>query len=163
DPHRPERSRRARPPARGPKPPLCRLRLRPDQCSGGGQLGAWVLNPVAPGRALLALSLTLALLAVGGPARAATGERYFPETGQTGPPTTPPSSNNPRFFPETKHTIGGRFRAYWESHGGLEQQGYPISEEFEEISALDHLPYRVQYFQRAVFEYHPEYAGTPYE
>src|SRR5207249_4151290 len=65
--------------------------------------------------------------------------------------------------PETGHTIGGRFRAYWEQHGGMDQQGYPISDEFTEVSALDGKLYLVQYFQRAVFEYHPEYAGTPFE
>ena len=30
-----------------------------------------------------------------------------------------------RLFAETGHTVGGKFRAYWESHGGLAQQGYP--------------------------------------
>ena len=50
----------------------------------------------------------------------------------------------------------GKFLAYWQSHGGLAQQGYPISEEFLETSALNGLPYTVQYFERAVFEYHPE-------
>ncbi len=74
-----------------------------------------------------------------------------------------PSADNPRFFAETGHTVGGTFRAYWESHGGLAQQGYPISDEFTEVSSLDHQPHTVQYFQRAVFEWHPEHAGTPGE
>ena len=43
----------------------------------------------------------------------------------------------PRLFPETKHTVGGTFRAYWEAHGGLAQQGYPISDRFVEPSDLD--------------------------
>jgi hypothetical protein len=38
----------------------------------------------------------------------------------------------------------------------LAQQGYPLSEEFAETSQLDGKPYTVQYFERAVFEYHPE-------
>ena len=59
--------------------------------------------------------------------------------------------------------MGGKFRAYWEQHGGLAQQGYPISDEFTEVSDLNGKPYTVQYFQRAVFELHPENAGTPYE
>jgi hypothetical protein len=86
------------------------------------------------------------------------------------PPPTPgpgerqhPSTDHPRFFPETGHTLGGPFRAYWESHGGLMQQGYPLSDEFTEISDLDGQPHTVQYFERAVFELHPEHAGTPYE
>ena len=53
------------------------------------------------------------------------------------------------------------FLRYWIEHGGLAQQGYPISNEFTEVSDLDGKLYTVQYFQRAVFEYHPENAA-PY-
>jgi heat shock protein HslJ len=66
-------------------------------------------------------------------------------------------------FPQTGHSLGGKFKTYWETHGGLAQQGYPISDEFTEVSPLDGRTYTVQYFQRAVFELHPELAGTPYE
>jgi hypothetical protein len=59
-------------------------------------------------------------------------------------------------YPQTGKRLGGRFKQYWEQNGGLPQQGYPISDEFTEISALNNKPYRVQYFERAVFEYHPE-------
>ncbi len=59
-------------------------------------------------------------------------------------------------FPQTNHTVGGKFLAYWNSHGGLMQQGYPVSEEFTEVSDLNGKPYTVQYFERAVFEMHPE-------
>jgi hypothetical protein len=38
----------------------------------------------------------------------------------------------------------------------LAQQGYPISNEFTELSELDGKPYTVQYFERAVFEMHSE-------
>ena len=68
----------------------------------------------------------------------------------------------PRLFPETGKRVGGVFLDYWQSHGGLAQQGYPISDEFMERSALDGKTYTVQYFERAVFEYHPENAA-PYE
>lgn len=61
-----------------------------------------------------------------------------------------------RYFPETKHTVKGTFWTYWQEHGGLAQQGYPISEEFAEVSDLDGKSYTVQYFERAVFERHPE-------
>ncbi|HUS16780.1 MAG TPA: metallophosphoesterase [Chloroflexia bacterium] len=61
-------------------------------------------------------------------------------------------------FAETGHRLGGAFHAYWESHGGLAQQGYPISDEFTEMSRLDGKSYTVQYFQRAVMEKHPENA-----
>jgi hypothetical protein len=59
-------------------------------------------------------------------------------------------------FPETGKHVGGIFLKYWKEHGGLPQQGYPISEEFTEVSDLNGKPYLVQYFERAVFEYHPE-------
>ncbi len=66
------------------------------------------------------------------------------------------AQSNSRFFPETGHTVKGQFLDYWNSHGGLAQQGYPISEEFQEKSDLDGKTYTVQYFERAVFELHPE-------
>jgi hypothetical protein len=59
-------------------------------------------------------------------------------------------------FPETGKHLGGRFLDYWRTHGGLAQQGYPISEEFSEVSATNGKTYTVQYFERAVFELHPE-------
>jgi hypothetical protein len=68
------------------------------------------------------------------------------------------AQGNSRTFPETGKTVSGQFLAYWEQHGGLAQQGYPISEELQEVSDLDGKPYRVQYFERAVFEQHPENA-----
>src|SRR5207302_5406993 len=49
-------------------------------------------------------------------------------------------------FPETGHRLGGTFLDYWKAHGGLAQQGYPISEEFTERSNLDGRRYAVQYF-----------------
>jgi hypothetical protein len=51
---------------------------------------------------------------------------------------------------------------YWQQNGGLAQQGYPISNEFVERSELDGKEYRVQYFERAVFEMHPE-NKAPYD
>ncbi|MFL5735085.1 MAG: plastocyanin/azurin family copper-binding protein [Chloroflexia bacterium] len=63
---------------------------------------------------------------------------------------------------ETGKRLGGAFLNYWNTHGGLAQQGYPISDEFSEKSDLDGKSYRVQYFERAVFEYHPE-NKAPYD
>ncbi len=60
------------------------------------------------------------------------------------------------FFHQTGKHIGGIFRDYWEQHGGLAQQGYPISEEFNEVSDVNGRTYLVQYFERSVLEYHPE-------
>ncbi len=81
----------------------------------------------------------------------------------TGAPGQQANSQNAQHFTQTGHTLGGVFRSYWEAHGGLAQQGFPISDEFQEQSDLNGQSYKVQYFERAVFEYHPENAGTPYE
>jgi len=62
----------------------------------------------------------------------------------------------PTTFPQTGQTAGGPFLRYWQGHGGLAQQGYPISAETVETSTTNGKPYRVQYFERAVFEYHSE-------
>ena len=64
-------------------------------------------------------------------------------------------------FSQTGHSLCSAFLAYWQGHGAVGQQGYPISEEFTEASPLDGKPYTVQYFERAVFEAHPEKAA-PY-
>jgi len=71
-------------------------------------------------------------------------------------PVQQASTDNPRFFQETGKTIGGTFRQYWEANGGLAQHGFPITNEFQERSLLDGNLYTVQYFERAVFELHPE-------
>ncbi len=83
----------------------------------------------------------------------------------------PASSQPPRaapgfdslYFPEVGHFIGGSFRSFWQSHGGLAQFGFPLTAEFSEQNPTDGQYYTVQYFERERFEYHPELAGTPYE
>jgi hypothetical protein len=73
-----------------------------------------------------------------------------------------------RYFPETGHTLAGDFRAYYESHGlelgdrgvtareSLALFGYPVSEPFDELNPETGELLRVQYFERARFELHPE-------
>lgn len=68
-----------------------------------------------------------------------------------------------RTFPETGKTVSGKFLQYWDGHGGLAQQGFPISEQIQERSDTDGKIYTLQYFERAVFEHHPENAGKPSE
>ena len=68
-----------------------------------------------------------------------------------------------RYFDLTGHTLQGEFLAYWELQGGLERFGYPRTEVFLEYDAVVGASYLVQYFERARFEYHPEYAGTESE
>ncbi len=53
-----------------------------------------------------------------------------------------------------------RFQPYWQNKGGLALFGYPITGERLEKSPTDGKQYIVQWFERARFEYHPEYQGT---
>jgi hypothetical protein len=72
------------------------------------------------------------------------------------PGQVPNAAPGSMLFPETGKRIGGMFLEYWKANGGLVRQGYPISDEFKEVSPVDGKTYTVQYFERAVFEYHPE-------
>lgn len=78
------------------------------------------------------------------------------------PGQQPNNTSGSILYPQTGKRLGSRFLDYWRSHGGLMQQGYPISDEFTEVSTLDDKPYRVQYFERSVMEYHPE-NQAPYD
>jgi acetyl esterase/lipase len=90
--------------------------------------------------------------------------QQYPNRAGSGPPSsqTPNQSPGSILFEQTGKRVGGKFLAYWQTHGGLAQFGYPISDELTEVSPLDGKPYRVQYFERALFEYHPENA-PPYD
>jgi hypothetical protein len=72
-----------------------------------------------------------------------------------------PDTSNRIYFAATGHTLQGEFYEYWKNHGGLWLFGYPLSEEYQEVSATDGKAYTVQYFERQRFESHPEFAGTP--
>ncbi len=89
--------------------------------------------------------------------------RYSQKYPNGAPAQSANNEANSQLFTATNHRVGGKFLDYWTSHGGLAQQGYPVSEEFMEVSDLDSKTYKVQYFERAVFEEHPEFAGTPNE
>ena len=84
-------------------------------------------------------------------------ERTFPQVAPFA------SSKDHRYFPETGHGLHFAFLGYWNANGGLAQFGYPISDEIKEVSPTDGKEYTVQYFERARFEYHPEYKGTKAE
>ncbi len=66
-------------------------------------------------------------------------------------------------FPQTSQTVTGLFLDYWNTHGGLAQQGYPITQAFYEKNQADGKQYITQYFERARFEYHPEQADPQYK
>jgi len=62
----------------------------------------------------------------------------------------PVPTTDGQFFEETGHFIGGGFWRHWRKRGGLMVFGYPLTDEFQEDGRT------VQYFERAVFEHHPE-------
>ena len=66
------------------------------------------------------------------------------------------TATGPIYVPETGHHIDEPFLSVWRQYD-LSIVGYPISEALE----IDGMT--VQYFERARFERHPEYAGTQYE
>lgn len=78
----------------------------------------------------------------------------------TGNQSIAQAADNCQNFPETGFLVCGKFLTYWKGHGGLAQQGYPISGVFEEQNQLppagDGKVHKVQYFQRARFEEHLE-------
>jgi hypothetical protein len=77
-------------------------------------------------------------------------------------PAQPATTANTKFFAETKHNIAPEFLTYWNANGGLAQFGYPLTEAYLDTSTDDNKTYKMQYFERARFEYHPEKANTPY-
>jgi len=85
--------------------------------------------------------------------RELTADRSFPDA-------TPDMGT--QYFPETKHTLSGKFLRFWLKRGGLAVFGFPISEPFDEISPSDGQTRTTQYFERARFEYHPEALGGFY-
>src|SRR4051794_81647 len=59
-------------------------------------------------------------------------------------------------FTQTGKQVCGRFLEYWNQNGGLAQQGYPLTNAANEKSDTNGKTYLTQYFERAVFEMHPE-------
>jgi hypothetical protein len=60
-----------------------------------------------------------------------------------------------RVFPETGKCLSEPFLSYWNAHGQLAINGYPISDVFTE-TLEDAKQYSVQYFERVRMELHPE-------
>jgi polysaccharide biosynthesis protein PslG len=82
-----------------------------------------------------------------------------PTAAQSVPPTYPPYQVN--YFPETQHSAVNWFWETWKNTpNALFVYGYPISQQFVEESPTNPGQfYRVQYFERAVLEEHPENFG----
>ena len=64
------------------------------------------------------------------------------------------------YVPETHHNLAEPFLAYWHAHGEVAGLGYPVSEPFDEYSAVDGQTRRVQYFERARLEINKADNGT---
>ncbi len=76
--------------------------------------------------------------------------------------------NDPRLpqecatFAETGKQVCGPFLVYWREHGGLAQQGLPLTNLFLEANPTSGGFLPTQYFERARFEWHADLYGTPY-
>ncbi|HEX8597945.1 MAG TPA: hypothetical protein VF952_05445 [Chloroflexia bacterium] len=83
-----------------------------------------------------------------------------PQPRQQYPTAQVPDPKDPdvTYFAAVGHTLRGAFRDYWQRNGGLPQFGYPLTEEYREVSPTDGKTYTVQWFERARFEHHPENA-----
>lgn len=71
---------------------------------------------------------------------------------------TPPSrdlENGLRYYYTTGKYVGFAFKEYFDTHGGLERLGIPVTNEFQRAGRT------IQYFEKARFEYHPHLATTP--
>ena len=91
------------------------------------------------------------------PENAAPNDILLGQFGRRIHPADPPASpdTSQTWFPQTGHNVPSDFYTYWSSNGGLAQFGLPLSEAFQQ-RLEDNKTYRVQYFERARFEYHPE-------
>jgi hypothetical protein len=109
--------------------------------------------------AALALLIIASVLLWPANSRADTSGARSP---QEVPDTYPPFGS--QYFDETGHAAMNSFNEFWKrTPNALFVLGYPISQPFIEESFTE--PgryYRVQYFERAVLEEHPEYYGTQY-
>lgn len=59
-------------------------------------------------------------------------------------------------FPETNHCVAADFYQYWQTHGALPINGYPLTDEKLEVSPTNGLTYPTQWFERARYERHLE-------
>lgn len=84
------------------------------------------------------------------------GSGYLAGSAQLFAPQHVTADDTCQTFNQTGKQVCGRFLEYWQTNGGLAQQGLPLSDAFQEKSDIDGKTYTVQYFERAVFEAHPE-------
>jgi hypothetical protein len=115
--------------------------------------GAFQFQPSMPDDSLLATAQAVpALLLQPLPIKMAIASTSPSDATQ--PTTAKPDC---QFFEITQHNICAPFLFWWQAHGGVANFGYPLSEAVE----MDGMT--VQYFERARFEHHPEFAGSVWE
>jgi hypothetical protein len=85
-------------------------------------------------------------------------EQIAERTGEPAFQSQPGPGAPGRWFAATGHTLAPEFVPAWEAQGGLAIYGYPISEVMPVIDPATGVAYRVQYCERARFEWHP---GSP--
>src|SRR6266496_2342391 len=73
-----------------------------------------------------------------------------PAQADKGAVTQPSAGTAFAYYPETGHNVGLAMKRFYDTHGGLDIFGLPLTETFDEDGL------RVQYFERARFELHPE-------
>jgi hypothetical protein len=90
-------------------------------------------------------------------------EQYKVKYPTTPPPPFPGDPFNDPALPQGCATLGeggyqvcSVFLTYWQQHGGLAQQGLPLTGVILETNPTDGKTYPTQYFERARFEYHEE-------
>ncbi|MBA3943605.1 MAG: hypothetical protein H0X37_03485 [Herpetosiphonaceae bacterium] len=66
------------------------------------------------------------------------------------------------FFPQTGHHISSPFLDYWQTNGGLDQFGLPLSGPLTESDPQTGAARVVQYFERNRMEYNPALRNTPF-
>lgn len=71
---------------------------------------------------------------------------------------TAPDSTGRLYFADTGHTVAMGFQDFWEKHGGAATFGKPTTEEYLDPAS----GYSIQYFERAIFEWHTEGTGAPH-
>ncbi len=73
-----------------------------------------------------------------------------------------PVAAAPLCFPERASCVDGRFRQYWEQHGGLAVFGFATTAPAFELNRDRNQRYETQWFERNRLELHPENAA-PYD
>jgi Sporulation and spore germination len=78
-------------------------------------------------------------------------------------PTSAAAHSASEYFPQTGQMVSDPFLTYWRANGGLRIFGYPISPARYELDPSTGKVLFVQWFERARFEQHPEWASRQHE